>query len=381
LKIALVISSLGPGGAERVMSILANAWTARGTTVTLITLGDAERDFYEIDPRVRRVALGTAARSSNALAGTVSNVCRILALRGALRSERPDVVVSFITTTNVLSVLACRALRIPCVVSERTSPPNPKARGLWALGFRYAYPLAHGIVAQTNRAADWLRHRFPSVPVHVIANPIVLDDTSGGEVAENARAHSAVGEPFVVAMGRLSVEKGFDLLLEAFASAAAPRPDWSLAVVGEGPERPNLEEQVKRLGLSRQVHLLGLMRNPHALLRRAALFVLPSRYEGMPTALLEAMACGLPCVSFDCPSGPRELIKNGVNGLLVPPEDVPGLAQALGRVMDDDGLRRRLGVQAVSVVGDHAVDRIIAQWDKVVGDLVVPESARRLGTA
>jgi GalNAc-alpha-(1->4)-GalNAc-alpha-(1->3)-diNAcBac-PP-undecaprenol alpha-1,4-N-acetyl-D-galactosaminyltransferase len=381
VKIALVISSLGPGGAERVMSILANAWAVRGTEVTLITLGNAGGDFYRIDPRVRRVGLGVAAHSSNALAGAVRNVRRILALRAALRSEKPDVVVSFMTTTNVLSVLACRPLRIPCIVSERTSPPNPNARGLWALGFGYAYQRAQGIVAQTGRAADWLRHRFPSVPVHVIANPVVLNDSSGGEEDMDARLRSTIGEPFIVAMGRLSVEKGFDLLLEAFAGAAASRPSWSLAVIGEGPERPNLGEQMKRLGLSRQVHLVGLVRNPQALLRRAAMFVLPSRYEGMPTALLEAMACGLPCISFDCPSGPREIINDGTNGLLVPPGDVPGLARALGRVMDDDGLRRRLGLEAVNVVRDHAVDRIIAQWDKLVGDLVLPEPGRRLETA
>jgi len=354
------------------MSVLANAWVARGTSVTLITLSDSASDFYRIDPRIHRIALCVSASSHNALTGAARNVRRIRTLRAAIRAETPDAVLSFMTATNVLSILACRSLRIPCIVSERVSPPNPAIRGPWALGFRYAYPRAHAIVAQTDRAATWLRSRFPAVPIHVIANPVVLEHSSNGEGNFTHIVKSAAEGQFIAAMGRLTSQKGFDLLLRAFASLAVARSGWSLTIIGDGPERANLERQIEALGLARRVRLVGLLRNPHQVLRRAAAFVLPSRYEGMPTALLEAMACGLPCVSYDCPTGPREIIQDGINGLLVPPGDVVELAQALGRVMDNDDLRRRLGGQAANVVRDFAVDRIIAQWDKLVRNLASP---------
>jgi len=139
--------------------------------------------------------------------------------------------------------------------------------------------------------------------------------------------------------------------------------------MGDGPSRASLKHQIEMLGLRDRVRLLGLVTNPHTVLRRAAAFVLSSRYEGMPMALLESMACGLPCVSYDCPTGPREIIEDGVNGLLVPPEDVPSLAQAIGKVADDAQLRSRLGSQAAKIADDYAVERIISRWNDVLTEL------------
>ena len=372
MKIALVISSLGPGGAERVLSILANAWAARGTPVTLITLSDSSTDFYRIDPRIERVALRATGSSSNALTGAIRNIRRIRTLRTALRAAKPDAVVSFMTKTNVLALLACRPLQVPCIVAERTSPPNPEVRGLWSLGVRYAYSRAHAIAVQTQRGADWFRSRFPSVPVRVIPNPVVLERSPEGEEDLSTKLWPTADGPFIVAMGRLTREKGFDLLLRAFAQIGLSRPSWSLVIVGDGPERNSLEQQAKLLGLGRRVHLVGLIKSPQALLRRASAFVLSSRFEGMPMALLEAMACGLPCVSFDCPTGPRELIRSGVDGLLVPPADVPLLAQAIGTLLDSPALRRRLSDEAVRVADRYCLDHILAQWESALEESACP---------
>ena len=154
----------------------------------------------------------------------------------------------------------------------------------------------------------------------------------------------------IVGLGRLADHKGFDLLLAAFQEVAADHPDWVLEIFGEGDQRPILEQYRDQHRLGDRVRLPGWTDRPAAVLSRGDIFVLPSRYEGFPNALLEAMACGLACISFDCDSGPREIIRPGVDGLLVPAGDVAALASALGQLMSDSDLRQRLGNRAREVV-------------------------------
>jgi glycosyltransferase involved in cell wall biosynthesis len=143
-------------------------------------------------------------------------------------------------------------------------------------------------------------------------------------------------------MGRLHPQKGFDLLLEAFSRIKDQYPDWSLTILGDGPLREQIESLRDELGLKGRVHLPGAVKNPHQVLKQAELFVLSSRREGFSLALLDAMSYGLPVVAFDCRSGPREIIRDGVDGVLVPPEDVGAMAEALGRLMSDESERNRL---------------------------------------
>jgi glycosyltransferase involved in cell wall biosynthesis len=167
-------------------------------------------------------------------------------------------------------------------------------------------------------------------------------------------------------MGRLSPEKGFDLLIRAFAQVAASHPDWSLQILGEGEHRPALEALVHAFQLGDRVRLPGWVDQPESLLQQAALFVLSSRYEGFPNALLEAMASGLTCISFDCDSGPVEIIRHEVDGLLVPAEDTDALARALERLMADEALRVRLALEATTVVARFGYDGVLEQWDRLV---------------
>ncbi len=170
----------------------------------------------------------------------------------------------------------------------------------------------------------------------------------------------------LVAMGRLVPQKGFDLLLRAFAQCAATYSDWTLRLLGEGAEEKNLRALASELGIGDQVEFAGLVRNAHVVLHRADLFVLSSRFEGMPNALLEAMACGLPVVSFDCPSGPRDVIRHGVDGLLVPPENVEDLATALDQLMSSESERKRLGSSARAVVERFSLERVLRMWDEAL---------------
>lgn len=373
MKLALIISSLGGGGAERVMTLLANAWVKRGNEVTLITLASNRMDVYPLDPGVRRVALDVAGPSAHVLAALGHNAVRILALRRAIAACRPDAAISFIAESNVRVLVAAAGLGVPVIVSERTFLNGHHMRGTWRVLRRWLYPRASAIVAQTRRCAIELeplaRHR-----VDVIANPVSVESAAGRPLRR-----SKVAGHTLLAVGRLAPEKGFDLLIEAFAKLAGRYPDWNLVILGEGPLRADLERQVAARGLAGRIAMPGFNGQVHEAMRRADLFVLSSRYEGFPNALLEAMAEGAACVSFDCDTGPRELIEHGTNGWLVPPGDAPALAAALDTLMRAADLRERLGRRARAVVTAYALPAILDQWNALVESVLpapIPDALR-----
>jgi glycosyltransferase involved in cell wall biosynthesis len=183
---------------------------------------------------------------------------------------------------------------------------------------------------------------------------------------DDARSEPGTSRKRILAAGRLSAEKGFDLGIEAFAKVAGRHTGWSLQILGEGPERENLEKLVQDRGLQHRVDLPGWISDPSPMMRTADLFVLPSRYEGFPNALLEAMACGLPTISFRCESGPADIVRDGYDGLLVPPADVEALAAAMDRLMSDHDERRRLAERAVDVRRRFSEELFFKRWEAVL---------------
>ncbi|MGC4085034.1 MAG: glycosyltransferase [Vicinamibacterales bacterium] len=304
-RLTLVVTSLEAGGAERVLSSLANAWSAEGRTVTVITLHHAANDFYELAPGVTRVALDVLRPSRGAADAMLGNVRRVRALRRAIKSSMPDVVIAFTDQTNVSTLLACVGLGLPVVVSERIDPASHAIGRAWDAARRCVYPRAHAVVVQTETVADWARRFMPAARVRVIPNPVARILPGPGD-ANPVVPLVVLPAPFVAAMGSLVPRKGFLDLIRAFASATVDHGDWHLVILGEGDERARLEEEATRLGLGPRVHLPGLVDYPGRVLTQASLFVLSSHSEGFPNALLEAMSCGCASISVDCPSGPSD---------------------------------------------------------------------------
>lgn len=356
MKIVLVISSLSSGGAERVLSNMANHWAAKGWDVSLLTFSGVDvDDFYTLDARVQRIHLDFRRESAGPVDKVLFNVRRLKALRNALRELAPEALISFMVSTNVLSILASIGLPQRVIVSERNDPvANPNITPLWRLGRRLTYRYADYVVAQTSRAGSWLARNCGAC-IAEIPNPLRLLP-----VPRETR------EPLVIAVGRLNKQKGFDLLLHAFSQLMPSFPEWRLVILGEGPERERLEVLSKTLGLETRVDMPGRVKDVEHWMARASLMVQPSRFEGFPNVLLEGMGMGLAVVSADCPSGPAEIIEDRKNGRLVPVEDPLSLAKVMSCLMADPDMRHGLGVAAMTVRDRYSMKHIMEAWSALL---------------
>jgi glycosyltransferase involved in cell wall biosynthesis len=369
MRLTLVITSLGRGGAERTTSVLANAWASRDNEVTLITLIKDDVPAYalhqEINLRQLRVRGGTAR---NLVHGIIRQLRSVRTLRRAIHESRPDLIISVMDISNILTLFAARGASAPVVIVEQTYPEYYPIGWAWETLRRFTYRWAGMLVCTSKPMMEWLR-RKTKAKACVIPNPIDLPPQS-------LHDHSPQGESgrIIIGMGRLVPEKGFDLLLQAFSRIASRHPDWSLQIVGEGVLREALQAQSVDLKISERVEFVGWLQDPFSALRAADLFVFSSRFEGFGNALCEAMACGLPVISFNCPSGPGEIIRHGIDGILVPPEDVEALSVTMDRLMGDAQERAHLAARAPEVIVRFGLERIMGLWDQLFARLL-PKSS------
>jgi glycosyltransferase involved in cell wall biosynthesis len=352
LRLTLITGSLEGGGAERQLSEMANYWAAAGATVTLATWsGPDSKDFYPLAPGVARLWLD-AREPGRAPFGTLGlSVRRIRKLRRILQDTRPDAILSFIDVPNIYTILAAFGLGIRVVVAERTHPAmNHTISRPWRVLRRICYSRAHAVVAQTQDAGRWLE-RHCRARVTVIPNSLrELPQTQ------------CERELLIIAVGRLSPEKGFDLLLKSFAKLAPQFEGWRVCIIGDGAARAALTQLRDELKLQDKVEFIGEVRQVEPWMARAGLLVHPSRREGFPNAVLEAMGMGLAVICADCRAGPSELIEDGVNGRLVPVDDLEALQRAMSELMASAGVRERLGFEARKVRQRFGQDLIMDQW-------------------
>ena len=359
--VALVISSLSMGGAQRALTTLADGWRRRGRPVAVVVLGSRDpTPFFPLPEGVRLVGLDACEPSGGTLDALRKNAHRVSRLRAALRAIAPDAVVSFMDQTNVAAILASRGLPAAVVVAERTDPDRRRLPAVWEGLRAITYPHADAIVVQTEAVRRRVAERW-GAPVTVIPNPVAAPPAD----ARPARAASAAAGT-IVSAGRLEPAKGFDVLLDAFATIATRHPGWSLAIWGEGPERAELEERRDRLGLAGRAEFRGTYRSPAEAFADADLFVLASRREGFPNALCEAMAWGLPVVAADCASGPAEIVTGGFDGVLVPPEDPAALARSMEALVARPERRAELAARARGIADRLSLERVLERWNETL---------------
>ena len=348
----LLTGSLQVGGAERVLSDMANYWRARGWRVTLVTLVATDAmEFYQLDPTVERVGLDSVVDQGRQ-ASFVVHFGRIQSLRAKLSKWRPDALLSFIDRANVIALMAAAGLGLRVVVSERTHPAHYRGLSLsWRLLRKLTYRRASGVVTPTADAGRWVAKEC-GIAAEIIPNPLrALPDCT------------LPRENMIVSVGRLDTLKGFDVVLRAFARIHSEVEGWRLTIVGGGPERDSLQSLRDSLGLEELVSFEPPTLEVEQWFARAGLVVQASRLEGFGNVLIEALGMGAAVVSTDCPAGPSDIITDQENGRLVPVDDVKALAEVMSELIRQPSERERLSMNARNVRDTYNQDRIMKRWE------------------
>jgi glycosyltransferase involved in cell wall biosynthesis len=357
------------GGPERVITILLRHLDRRRFRPSLALFRRTGVFLEEIPSDVPVFDLGE--ESPYNVLRTAARLARIIC------SIRPTVVLSILKHPNLVTLAVGQACfrGLPVVVSERSmlslTLRKDRSRALKRFLHRSLYPRARKIIAVSSGVKDDLERRFgiPGDKIRVIHNPCEAD-----RVQRLAREEPNLpidwSIPTVVAAGRLTEQKGFGYLLQAFAAVAQGRP-CQLLILGEGEDRPALSRQATALGIADRILMPGFQANPFAYMARSHVFVLSSLWEGFPNVIVEAMACGIPVVSTDCPSGPSEIITHSVNGLLVPPADAGTLATAIKQVLMDQALAKRLSEAGRVRVHAFSPAIIVRQYEEALAETML----------
>ncbi|MFV0645002.1 MAG: glycosyltransferase family 4 protein [Sphingomonadaceae bacterium] len=353
-SIAIILSGLGAGGAERVIAQLARHWCNKSYDVSIISFDHVSDPVYHTMPEAVRIyRLG--GKTGRGIRG---NLAKVHSLRRVFRQIQPDIAISFLTKINLIAALAAWGTVPGLICSERNNPEQQQAHPLWNQLLRFAYHRADRIVCQTRA----VRRCFaPSLQDRIVVIPNPIAGFEDIQIPDSGHT--------IAAAGRLTWQKGFDQLITAFAKISDTYPDWNLDIWGDGPDRSALQNQIMRSGLSDRVTLRGNSPCPGSWLEETNLFVLSSRYEGFGNVLAEAMLAGLPVIAMKCDFGPEEMVTSEESGLLVPPGDIDQLAAGMARMMGDEELRNRLGEKARIAATAFAPETIFRQWDRVVASV------------
>lgn len=349
-KHVFFIGTLGQGGGERVISILTKKMQEDGLPVEILIYHD-EDPFYELHPDVKLTRVRAQTGSKNILKN-------LLWMRRYFR-ENADVVISFLAPFNMLALVATAFLKLKVIVADRNDPRFVPGNPMVRKARDFLYRFADGIVLQTTHNQAYFSKTVQRKSA-VIYNPIDLGDKAGLALRTDKKKR-------IVSVGRLMPQKNQIMLLEVFARLRQQYPEHTLTIYGEGPARQDLEAEIARLGLTGAVELPGSVKDVHDRMADAQLFVLPSNYEGMPNALIEAMCLGLPVISTKV-SGATDLV-NGENGLLTKVGDGEALYNAMARMLAEEALRASCARQAARLNDELQPQQILTQWTEFIASV------------
>jgi len=350
--ILFYINSIHDGGAERVILQLAHHFANAGYRSVLVT-SFVDENEYPVPNNVVRI---TMEQRETQQSRVKRNITRIVALRKIITAEKPQAIISFMAEPNFRTILATRGLPVKVITSVRNDPNREYAGRLGKFVGKCLIPKSDGCVFQTKEAQQWFPADFQK------RSAVILND-----VDRVFFETKWVGGKDIVSLGRLSKQKNQAMLIRAFSSVAKTFPDTNLLIYGIGPLKDDLQNEIDRLGMRDRIKLMGLTADAASVYANAKMFVLSSDHEGMPNALLEALAMGVPSISTDCPcGGPRTVIKHGENGFLVPVGDPKEMGLAIQKLLEDAEYAKALGKKARESAQAYQTDRVFAQWKNYV---------------
>lgn len=347
MKVLGFIGAMTADGAERVMSLLVNTLASEGHEVVLLLQSNIIE--YKLDERIKVVVVG-----NNGAANPISSFLNIYrGTRRVFKQEKPDVIVSFMSVVSMYACLCSIGLHIPVIVSERNTPSHEVRTKIHSIVRNLSYRLAKGAIFQTAEARDFF-------PKHIRFNSTIIPNPVSDNLPYADRKNI---ERTIVTLGRLDTQKNHKLLIEAFCDFSKSHPNYILKLYGKGPLGEVLRKQVQDNGLEDKVLFMGNQPQIHEKICNVSMYVLSSDYEGISNALMECMAMGLPCISTDCPcGGSRELIQDGINGVLVPVRDRLKLTEAMEKIADDKHFSNYIGENAKGIRDVYSREKIIGRY-------------------
>ncbi len=351
-KVAFYINSLDKGGAQRVIVNLSEFLYQNGTEVVLVTTRKADEE-YLVSEGIRRIYSDiTASEVTKSRIRNFRN--RFCKLRNIWKQEKPDIIVSFIGKNNFMAIATAAFLRASVAVSVRGEPTEEYYNPLMRFIARHLFACARGIIFQTEDAKAFF-------PKYVQKRSVILPNPL--DISCIRPRFTGKRENTIVSVGRVDDNKNHRMLIDAFAAIHTDFPEMGLVIYGNGDMRNELIKYIKKIDMEDYISMPGNVSRIPDHIERARIFVLTSDTEGMPNALLEAMALGLAVISTDCPcGGPRTVIQDGVNGLLVPVRDTQALAKALRRFLSAPDLEQKLGEQAAKIQEQLSPDQVNRKW-------------------
>ena len=351
---AIVISDLGSGGAQKVATSLASDLASQKQSVTFITLSDDNNEFFKLPENMSRIALDINGESTGPLQGILANIGRVRILRSTLKRLAPNTVISFISPTNILTILATCNLNTKTIISERNDPNRQSFGSLWDFLRKLTYRFADTVTANSPNAIQALNAYVPQKKLVFIAN--ALPKPQGKYIVPYDKKENTI-----LIVGRLHPQKQHHILISAFAKIHKYNPEWKLIIVGDGPLKARLEEQVETLNISHHVIFEGISDNPYNYYAKAKIYVLPSLHEGTPNSLLEAMSCGIIPVISDTCEGALPYVEHKKSGIIVPVQNTDLLAHAIRNLIENPETMETLGMAART--------KVLPLFEKTTSDL------------
>lgn len=349
MKILFYIGNLRKGGAERVVATLSNKLVEKNEVI-IITTTD-EKVEYGLNKNIKLFSLKNFDGNKNPL---VKNAIYLKKLKRYIKEIDPDIILGFLPEPSYRLLLLKPFIKTPVIISDRNDPKVEYASLKNRILMNALYKRANGFVFQTEEARNYFSKKIQNKSV-VIANPVDDRFLKTKYIGEKSTEF--------INVGRLNGQKNQIFLIESFKDVIEKYPNYKLLVYGDGDLKNELNTYIKNNKLNNNVKLCGNADNIENILKEKKCFILSSKYEGMPNALMEAMAVGVPCISTDCPcGGPRELIKNNINGLLIKNNDKNELVSAMYKIIENNEMCKKMAVNAKKNMNNYSCDKIVSRW-------------------